>query len=425
MASYEVKHGLPARRVVITGMGIVAPNGCELPVFWDSIVKGESAAKPITRFETRDLPTKIGCEVTNFEPKNYMDFKKARRFDLSVQFGVAAAVMAAKDSGLNPSSFDPDRMAVIEGTSVSSMECAFNGQTAYLTKGYTKMSPFLLLNAYCGAGSGEIALELGVKGHAITMSTGSASGNDTIGLGMRMVREGEVDVAIAGGAEAPILAPIYAGFCHARVMTTRNSEPKSSMRPLDKGRDGFLLGEGSGYVVLEELSHALARGAKIYAEVAGHGRSCEAYHSVNPHPDGIGMIRAMEKALHMSQMHAAEINYINIHGTATLANDVAEMKAIRTLFNGHSAKVAVSSTKPVTGHLLAAAGAMETIICALSLKNAVIPHTINLTDIEAGCEGNLVVGSSRSYPIETVMNLNSGFGGKNSCLILKKFVGKT
>jgi 3-oxoacyl-[acyl-carrier-protein] synthase II len=208
-------------------------------------------------------------------------------------------------------------------------------------------------------------------------------------------------------------------------MTHRNDEPHTAMRPLDKTRDGFLLGEGSGFVILEELSHALARGAKIYAEIGGHGRSCEAYHSVSPHPEGIGARRAMEKALHMAQMHPSEINYINIHGTATASSDIVEMRAIKQLFNGNTMKVAVSGTKPVTGHLLAAAGAIETIVCALTIKHSQIPYTLNLNDPEKDCEGDLVMGHSRAYPVRTVMNLNSGFGGKNSCLILKDYPGMT
>jgi 3-oxoacyl-[acyl-carrier-protein] synthase II len=424
MARNHMNHPEKARRVVITGMGIVAPNGCGLAPFWQSIVLGQSAAAKIRRFDTSSVPTKVGCELKDFDAKKYMEAKMTRRYDLSIQYGIAASRMAADDAGIKLASMDPDRLGIVEGTSVSGMESSFKGQITYLTKGYNHMSPFTLINAYTGGGSGEIAMELGIKGHAVSYCSGSASGNDAIGHAYSMILEDDVDVMVAGGAEAPILAPLWGAFCQTKVMTLRNDEPLGAMRPLDKTRDGFLLGEGAGFLVLEELSHALARDAKIYAEVAGHGRSCEAYHSVSPHPDGIGMKRAMEKALRAARMLPSEIDYINIHGTATTANDIVEMRAIKSVFNGHSKSVAISSTKPVTGHTLAAAGAIESVVCALAIHNGEIPFTLNLTTPEDECAGNLVTGRSRLYPLNAVMNLSCGFGGKNSCLILKRHSGR-
>jgi 3-oxoacyl-[acyl-carrier-protein] synthase II len=421
MARFKINDDSPARRVVITGMGVVAPNGCDLQTFWRSIVKGISAGGLITRFDTSTVPTKVGCELKDFDPKNYMDFKKARRFERSIQYGIAASAMAAKDAGIDFHKMDADRVGIIEGTSVSGMESSFKGQTAYLNKGYTSMSPFTLINAYCGGGSGEMALELGIKGHAVSYSSSSASGNDAIGYATNMIRQDEVDVVVAGGTEAPLLAPLWGAFCLTKVMTMRNDTPQEAMRPLDRSRDGFLLGEGAGFLVLEELSFALARGAKIYAEIASHGRSCEAFHSVSPHPDGVGMRRAMEKALARARMECSEVNYINIHGTATSTNDIAEIRAIQGLFGERADRVAISSTKPVTGHLLAAAGAIETIVCALTIKNREIPFTLNLRDPDEGCVGDLVMGRSRPYPVRVAMNLNCGFGGKNACLILKEY----
>jgi len=241
-----------------------------------------------------------------------------------------------------------------------------------------------------------------------------------------MIQDDEADVMIAGGTEAPLLAPLWGVFCLTKVMTTRNDAPREAMRPFDMHRDGFILGEGAGFMVVEELSHALARRAKIYCEVVGHGRSCEAYHSVAPHPEGLGMRRAMEKALRKARMHASEVNYINVHGTATSTNEAVEVLAIKKLFNGAAGKVAISGTKPVTGHLMGAAGAIETIVCALVIKNQKIPFTLNLSQPAEGCDGvDLVTGHSRPYPVRVAMNLNCGFGGKNSCLILREYPGAT
>lgn len=409
------------RRVVITGIGVIAPNGQNIDAFWDSIRLGKSAAGPVTRFDVSKLPNKIAAEVRHFDIGNYVDAKKGRRFDLSAQYGLAASTLAVHDAGLDIPRMDADRVGIVEGTSVSGMESSFKGQAAFLNKGYRSMSPFTLINAYCGGGSGEIALELGITGLAVSYSSGSASGNDVIGYAASLIRNDEVDVVVAGGTEAPLLAPLFGAFCLTRVMTARNDTPKEAMRPFDKSRDGFLLGEGAAFVVLEELSHALSRGAKIYAEVAGHGRSCEAFHSVSPHPEGIGMSRAMEKAMRDAKMHYSEVDYLNMHGTATEMNDQVESMAIKKTFGDHAYRVAVSSTKPVTGHLLAAAGALETVVCALAVSRKEIPTTLNFREPAEGCDLDYVPGRSRSYPVRVALNCNVGFGGKNSCLVLRDY----
>lgn len=410
-----------SRRVVITGMGVIAPNGCDLDSFWKSVVQGVSAADKVTRFDTSNVPTKIAAEIKGFDCGRYMDPKKARRYDLSIQYGVSAARLATQHAGIDFKTFDPDRAGIVEATSISGMESTLKAHTAFLAKGYKGMSPFTFINAYCGGGSGEIALELGIKGHAITYCSGSASGNDAIGYAMRMIRDDEVDIMLAGGAEAPLMEGFWNGFCVTKVMTRHNKIPQEAMRPFDREHDGFLLGEGAAFFVLEELSHALARGATIHAEALGHGRSCEAYHSVAPHPDGLGMIRAMQKALRDARLHAGEIQYINAHGTATETNDLVETRAIKKVFGEQAYRVAVSSTKPVTGHLLGAAGAVETAICALTLQHKMLPPSINLTEPADGCDLDYIPGPARHYPVRAVMNLNTGFGGKNSCLILGDF----
>jgi 3-oxoacyl-[acyl-carrier-protein] synthase II len=409
------------RRVVVTGIGVVTACGCDVPAFWHNLINGISGAKKVRRFEVKNLPNQIAAEIQDFDFSKYGDRKKAHRFELSIQYGVAAAVQAVADAGLEISRFDADRIGVIEASSVGGMESTFKGQTAFETKGYRGMSPFTLINAYCGGGSGEIAIELGIRGLALTYSSGSASGNDVMGYAFNMIRSDEVDVMVAGGSEAPLLAPLWGAFCQTKVMTKRNTEPQTAMRPFDKLRDGFLLGEGSAFLILEELSHALTRGAHIYAEILGHGRSCEAYHSVSPHPDGMGMGRAIQKALKQAHLHPSEVGYINVHGTATETNDLVETLAIKRVFGSDAHRVAASSTKPVTGHLLAAAGAVETAACALAVHHEVMPPTINLGEPAEGCDLDYVPRQARKYPIRVAANLNVGFGGKNSCLILRAY----
>jgi 3-oxoacyl-[acyl-carrier-protein] synthase II len=412
------------RRAVITGIGVIAPNGQDNETFWNSIRLGKSAACPVTRFDVSQLPNKIAAEIKGFDIGKYVEAKKAKRFDLSAQYGIAASVQAVRDSGLKIAGLDPDRVGVVEGTSVSGMESTFKGQAAFLSnRGYRSMSPFTLINAYSGGGSGEIALELGIKGLAVTYSSGSASGNDVIGYAANLIRSDEVDVVVAGGTEAPLLAPLYGAFCLTRVMSARNDQPQQAMRPFDKGHDGFVLGEGAAFMVIEELIHAQARGAKIYAEILGHGRSCEAYHSVSPHPEGIGMQRAIEKALRNARLHYNEVNYVNLHGTATDTSDQVESLALERTLNEHAFRIAVSSTKPVTGHLLAAAGALETAICALAIQHQEIPMTANFREPAAGCNLDYVPNMSRPYPVRVALNCSVGFGGKNSCLVLKEYKG--
>ncbi len=411
------------RRVVITGMGVIAANGQDLETFWKTIRNGESAAAPLTRFDCSKIPSKVGAEIRKFDPSRYINPKHAKRLDLSLQYSVSAACQAARDAGIDFTSIDADRTGVVEGTSLSNNVSAYETMDAYVKKGYRGVGVSAMINGYNGSGCGEIANELGVKGHAITCSTSSASGNDAIGYALSMIRHEDVDVMIAGGAEAPLIESVWSIFCLNKVMTRHTDNPAGAMRPFDKTRDGFLLGEGAGFVVLEELAHALGRRAKIYAEVLAHGRSCEAYHALAPHPEGVGVTRALEKAMRHAGLEPGDVDYINAHGTATTANDLTETRGIKHYFGSHAYRLAISSTKPVTGHLMAGAGAIETIICALALQRQEIPMTANLTDPGDECDLDYVAGASRPYPLRVAVNLNSGFGGKNSCLILKRFDG--
>ena len=409
------------RRVVITGLGAIAPNGSSLDVFWESVRTGQSAAGPLTRFDPGGAPVRIACEVRDFAPEKYMEPKVVRRLGRSIQYAIAAAHLAVRDSGLNTDEMEQDRIGIVEGTTVSNNESAASADEAWKSRGYRGISLFAMINGYSGGGSGEIAIELGIKGHAITLSSGSASGNDVMGYALTMIRSAEADVMIAGGAEAPIIPQIWGTFCQGKVMSTFLGEPREAMKPFDIARSGFVLGEGAAFVVMEELGHAIARGARIYAEVLGHGRACEAFHPVAPEPQGVGVFKSMGHALEKNKIDPGEIDYINAHGTATEANDLVETRAIKRFFGKDARRIAISSTKPVTGHLMAAAGAIETIVTSLAVYHQIIPPTANLRVPDPECDLDFVPINPRPYPIRVALNLSSGFGGKNACLALRRW----
>jgi 3-oxoacyl-[acyl-carrier-protein] synthase II len=413
---------LPERRVVVTGMGVISPSGKDLKTLWNNVRDGVSAAAPVSRFDTSKLPVKIAAEVKDFDVSNYIKSRKPGRFDLTIQYGVAAATLAVRDSGLDLSSLDPDRVGVIEGTTISGMESIIKTRDAYVANdgNFRALHPYNLVAAYCGEGSSTISLHLGIQGHAVTYCSGCASSTDAIGYAVRLIRGDDMDVAIAGGSDET-MEMLHIGFCRLRAMTEQTGEPGQAMRPFDRTRDGFLLGEGAAFFVLEELSHALGRGARIYAEVAGHGQSCEAYHATDPHPEGVGYARAMEKAMRHARLLPSEVDYINAHGSATPLNDPVETRAIKRVFKAHAKRLAVSGTKPVTGHLMGASGAIETMICALSIFHQAIPPTINLHEPDPSCDLDYVPGEARSYPVRVVLNLSAGFGGRYACLALRKY----
>jgi 3-oxoacyl-[acyl-carrier-protein] synthase II len=410
-----------ARRVVITGMGVISPSGNDLDTFWRNVRDGVSAAGPVTRFDASKLPTTIAAEVKDFDVAKYIKSRKPGRFDLSIQYGVAAATLAMQDAGIDFSGLDPDRVSVVEGTTISGAESMLKANDSYKVNGgnFRAMHPYNLIASYCGEGSSTISLHLGIRGHAVTYCSGCASGNDAIGYAARMIQSDEVDVAMAGGSEA-MIEMLHIGFCRVRTMTEQNADPAHAMRPFDRKRDGFLLGEGAVYLTLEEMAHAQGRGARIYGEIIGHGRSSEAYHATDPHPDGWGYVRCLEKALRDARILPSEVQYINAHGSATPLNDPIETVAIKRVFKDHARRLAVSATKPVTGHLMGASGAIETMVCALALWHQEIPPTINLQEPDPGCDLDYVSGSARAYPLKVVVNLNAGFGGRYASLVLKK-----
>ena len=413
---------MPERRVVITGMGVISPSGKDLPTLWKNVRGGISAAAPVTRFDTSKLPVKIAAEVKDFDVSEFIKSRKPGRFDLTIQYGVAAATLAVRDSGLDFHTLDPDRVGVVEGTTISGTESILKTRDTYVANdgNYRSLHPYNLVASYCGEGSSTISMHLGIQGHAVTYCSGCASGSDAIGYASRLIRSDDIDVALGGGAEES-MEMLHIGLCRLRTMTEQTGPPGEAMRPFDRSRDGFLLGEGAAFFVLEELSHALGRGARIYAEVAGHGQSCEAYHATDPHPDGLGYKRALEKALRHARIAPNEVDYINAHGSATPLNDPVETRAVKAVFREHAKHLALSATKPVTGHLMGASGALETMICALSIWHQEIPPTINLREPDPACDLDYVPGEARPYPVRVGLNLSAGFGGRYACVALKKF----
>lgn len=404
------------RRSVVTGMGVLTGSGRDLPKLWEALVEGHSAARHITRFAAEDMPTRVAAELADFEPTQSLGAKSARRLDLCGIYGVAAANSALHDAGVSVRELNPDRVGIAVGTSLGGLGSTLSSNDGFRERGYRGAGLAGLLNGHNGAASAEIACHLGVRGHAITLGSGSASSNDAIGYAGDMIALDRVDVMIAGGAEAPLLPLVWASMCRGKVMTRRNDDPPQAMRPFDREHDGPLLGEGGAFVILEELEHARARGARVYCEVLGHGRSSEAHHPLAPHPEGHGPRAAMQDALRRARRNPDGVGYVNAHGTATIANDAAESRAIQQVFSGRS--LPVSSTKPVTGHLLGAAGALETIVAALAIFHQTVPLTLNFDSPADGCELDYVRGASRRSKIELAMNLSCGFGGTNSCLLL-------
>ena len=404
------------RRAVITGMGVLSGSGRELSTFWQAIVEGRSASRTLTRFELGDMPTRVAAELDDFEPSPVIDAKSARRMDLSSLYGITAAASAVEDAGLNLTLMDSSRVGVAFGTSLGALSSTLSSNEGLVNRGYRGAGLAGLLNSHIGAGSAEVACHLGLRGPAVTIGSGSASSNDAIGYALDAIALQRADVMIAGGAEAPLLPLVWASMCLGRIMTRHNDDPTRAMRPFDRDHDGPLLGEGAAFVVIEALGHARKRGARIYCEALAHGRSSEAHHPLAPHPEGKGPRAAMADAMRRARRNVDDVGYVNAHGTATVANDVAESLAIQQTFNGRA--LAVSSTKPVTGHLLGAAGALETVATALAIHHQAVPLTLNFDSAAPGCDLDYVRGSSRSQSLEVALNLSCGFGGTNSCLVL-------
>jgi len=407
-------------RVVVTGMGVVTALGSDLDTFWNNLVAGKSGVTRIESFDTSEFPTQIAAEIKDFNPEHYMDKKDARRMDRFVQFAVAATRMAVRDAGLEPgSNIDPERIGVMVGSGIGGLGTWEEQYRILLEKGPKRVSPFFIPMMIANMASGQISILTGAKGPNSTAVTACATGTHSIGDSFKLIQRGDADAMICGGAEAAIRPIGFAGFCSMRAMSTRNDEPEKASRPFDAERDGFVMGEGSGVLVLESLEHALKRGARIYAEVIGYGMSGDAYHMTEPDPDGAA--RCMTRAIKDAGIAPEAIDYINAHGTSTPIGDRSETAAIKQTFGDHAYKLAVSSTKSMTGHLLGAAGGIEAVILALTLKNGVIAPTINLENPDPECDLDYVPNAARKSDVRTGLSNSFGFGGHNATIVMRKY----
>ncbi|GIO83882.1 3-oxoacyl-[acyl-carrier-protein] synthase 2 [Paenibacillus faecis] len=407
-------------RVVVTGMGAVTALGHDLETFWGNLTQGKSGVSKIESFDVSEYPTQIAASVKDFNPEDYIDRKEARKMDRFVQFAVAAATTALKDSGLNiAEQTDPERVGVMIGSGIGGLGTWEDQHNILLQKGPKRVSPFFIPMMIANMASGHVSILFGAKGPNSTAVTACATGTHSIGDSYKLIQRGDADVMICGGAEATIRPTGLAGFCSMRAMSTRNDEPEKASRPFDAERDGFVMGEGSGILILESLEHAQKRGAKIYAEVIGYGLSGDAHHMTEPDPNGPE--RCMKMAIRDAGIDASEVDYINAHGTSTPVGDRSETIAIKRALGDHASKVAVSSTKSMTGHLLGAAGGVEAVICGLTLKNGVIPPTINLEHPDPECDLDYVPNVARQADVKVAMSNSFGFGGHNATIILKKF----
>lgn len=411
------------RRVVITGAGAVTPVGNDKDTFWKNIKSGVCGVDTITRFDASGFACQIGAEVKDFDPELYLEKKEAKRMDRYTQFAMASAKMALEDAGLNMANEDADMVGVLIASGIGGIETLENQANTLANKGPGRVSPFFIPMMISNMAAGQVAIMTGAKGVNFCISSACASGTHAVGEAFRAIRYGDADVMITGGAEAAITPLSYAGFCSMKAVSTRNDDPKGASCPFDKNRDGFIMGEGAGIIVMEELEHAKARGANIIAEVVGYGATDDAYHITAPSPDGEGGAKAMKKAIADAGIAPEDVDYINAHGTSTPYNDKFETAAIKKVFGEHAYRLAVSSTKSMTGHLLGAAGAVETIISALALKEGFLPPTINYKESDPECDLDYVVNQGREKEIRYALSNSLGFGGHNATILLKKYEG--
>jgi 3-oxoacyl-[acyl-carrier-protein] synthase II len=407
------------RRVAITGMGFVTPIGSDTETVWSNLVEGVSGVGAISLFDASSYSTRIAAEVKDFEPERHMDRKTARHIGRYCQFALAASRMAVAESGLEPSEMDPDDVGVIVSSGIGGMEEIEKSHTALMTRGARRISPFTVPMMIADMAAGIVAIQLGAGGPNYAIVSACASSGHGIGEAAEIIRRGDAKAMIAGGAEATITPLTMGAFCQIKAVSERNDEPQKACRPFDLDRDGFVMGEGSVMLVLEEMEHARRRGARVLAEVAGYGASADMHHFTAPHPEGLGAIRAMRKALRKAGVAPDEVQYVNAHGTSTKLGDVAETKALKEVFGEHARKLAVSSTKSVHGHLLGAAGAMEAAACVLAIDRGVIPPTINLEKPDPLCDLDYVPNQARRADVRVAISNSFGFGGHNATLVIR------
>jgi 3-oxoacyl-[acyl-carrier-protein] synthase II len=412
---------MDTRRVVITGVGAVTPVGNTADEFWAALVEGRSGIGPITRFDSTGYATRIAGEVKGFDSLRYIDKKDDRKFDLFLKYAVACAVMAVEDAGLQMDRMDATRFGVLVGSGIGGIETLLDNYETLRTKGPDRVSPFFVPMIIVNMASGVISMRFGAKGPNSSVVTACATGNHAIGDAAKIIQRGEADVMIAGGSEAIIIPLTIAGFCQMKAMSTRNDDPTKASRPFDAERDGFVCGEGGGLVVLESVEHARKRDARIYAEVVGYGMTGDAHHMTAPDPEGDGAARAMAAALRDAALEPSAVGYINAHGTSTPYNDKFETMAIKRVFGDHAKKLAVSSTKSMTGHLLGAAGGIEAIATAFALHHGILPPTINYEKPDPDCDLDYIANQARKQDVEVALSNAFGFGGTNATLAFRKY----
>ncbi|MFS0824173.1 beta-ketoacyl-ACP synthase II [Bacillus sp. 1P02SD] len=408
------------KRVVVTGLGTVSPLGNDVKTTWENAKNGVSGIGQLTRIQIEGLPAKVAAELKDFNPENYMDKKEARRMDRFTQYAMAASLMAVEDANLTITDEIAPRVGVWIGSGIGGMETHEEQHKIFLEKGYRRVSPFYVPMMIPDMAAGQVSIAIGAKGINTCTVTACATGTNSIGDAFKVIQRGDADVMITGGTEAPLTNMSFAGFVSARALSL-NPDPKTASRPFDKNRDGFVMGEGAGILVLEELEHALARGAHIYAEIVGYGATGDAHHITAPAPGGEGGARAMRQAIADAGLTPSDVDYINAHGTSTDYNDKFETAAIKEVFADHAYKVAISSTKSMTGHLLGAAGGVEAIFSILAIKEGIIPPTINYETPDPECDLDYVPNKAREQEVNVALSNSLGFGGHNATILFKKY----
>ncbi|NLM04398.1 MAG: beta-ketoacyl-ACP synthase II [Clostridiales bacterium] len=409
------------RRVVVTGLGCVTPIGTGKDKFWENLVSGTSGLDYISKFDTSEYPTKIAAEVKDFNPEDFIDKKDIKKMDRFTQFAIASSKLAIEDADLDIEKVDSENFGVVIGSGIGGIETFEEQSERFAKRGPRRISPFFIPMMIGNMGAGQVSINFNAKGPNSTVVTACASATNAIGEAFRIIRNGYADIMITGGTEASITPLAVAGFCAMKAMSTHEGDPTKASRPFDKNRDGFVMGEGSGILILEELDHALKRGARIYAEIVGYGMSGDAYHITTPDPEGSGAVLAMDNALKDAEINYTDIDYINAHGTSTPYNDKFETLAIKKLFKEHAKSLLISSTKSMTGHLLGAAGGIEGIACSLSIYNDLVPPTINYETPDEECDLNYVPNKAVKAEVKYALSNSFGFGGHNASIIFKKY----
>jgi 3-oxoacyl-[acyl-carrier-protein] synthase II len=420
-AKYFQEEDCMTKRVVVTGLGMVTPLGTGVRKNWEAVCAGRSGIGPITRFDASSFPCRIAGEARDFNSHDWLDKQQVRRLDIFIHFALASARMAMEESGLKIGESNRHRVGCLTGSGLGGLAMLEHYHKTLLEKGPERVSPFFIPGIIANMAPGLIAIEFGVRGPNLSIETACAASSHAIGESFRLIREGRVDAMITGGSEAVVTPLAVAGFCSMRALSTRNEEPEKASRPFDLNRDGFVMGEGAGILILEEMNHALERGARILAEVAGYGLSGDAYHMTAPDPEGAGAILCMSEAVQDAALRPEDIDYINAHGTSTKLNDESEVRAIKAVFGGHARKLAISSTKSMTGHLLGGAGGVEAIYTVLTIKEGMIPPTINYETLDPDCDLDFVPNVARKARVRAAISNSFGFGGTNASLVFKAF----